>query len=85
MGRFKLASVISLMVLVVLGVTCFLQTAGALVLIAEYNVPTASSHPQEITAGPDGNIWFTENTGNNLRRICGGLACTCGKGRNGPH
>jgi hypothetical protein len=28
--------------------------------ITEYPVPTPNSHPEFITAGPDGNIWFTE-------------------------
>jgi virginiamycin B lyase len=28
--------------------------------ITEYPVPTAQSHPDQIVAGPDGNLWFTE-------------------------
>ena len=28
--------------------------------ITEFAVPTANSRPEFITAGPDGNIWFTE-------------------------
>ena len=28
--------------------------------IAEFTTPTAGSGPQGITAGPDGNLWFTE-------------------------
>ncbi|MHB8178802.1 MAG: hypothetical protein ACYDA5_09160 [Vulcanimicrobiaceae bacterium] len=28
--------------------------------IAEYPIPTASAQPYGITAGPDGNLWFTE-------------------------
>ena len=28
--------------------------------ITEFAIPTANSHPEEITAGPDGNLWFTE-------------------------
>ena len=28
--------------------------------ITEFAVPTASAEPYDITAGPDGNLWFTE-------------------------
>src|SRR6185436_11779124 len=38
------------------------------VTITEYPVPTAGS-PQDITAGPDGNMWFTEIAGNKIGRI----------------
>ena len=31
--------------------------------------PTAGSQPWAIAAGPDGNLWFTENTGNKIGRI----------------
>jgi serine/threonine protein kinase len=29
--------------------------------ITEFDVPTANSQPLEITAGPDGNLWFTDH------------------------
>jgi hypothetical protein len=32
--------------------------AGAVI---EFSVPTSNSFPEGITAGPDGNLWFTEN------------------------
>jgi streptogramin lyase len=32
----------------------------------EYSTPTAGSFPYTITAGPDGNVWFTEATPNNI-------------------
>jgi streptogramin lyase len=35
----------------------------------EYPVPTASSSPNEIIKGPDGNLWFTELTGNRIGSI----------------
>jgi hypothetical protein len=38
-------------------------------VITEFPIPTASSAPLEITAGPDGNVWFTEINGNNIGRI----------------
>jgi streptogramin lyase len=35
----------------------------------EFAVPTGSSQPLDITTGPDGNLWFTENEGNKIGRI----------------
>ena len=37
--------------------------------IREFPLPRASSFPEGITAGPDGNLWFTELTGNQIGRI----------------
>ncbi len=37
------------------------------VTINEFTIPTAGS--AGITAGPDGNLWFTENSGNKIGRI----------------
>jgi virginiamycin B lyase len=37
--------------------------------ISEFAVPTAGSQPYGITAGPDGNLWFTEFLGNKIGRI----------------
>ena len=51
---------------------CLLSVLTALALsgkIREFAVPTASSFPEGITAGPDGNLWFTEIDGNNIGRI----------------
>jgi streptogramin lyase len=36
---------------------------------ARYPTTTASSGPYGITAGPDGNLWFTEQTAGNVARI----------------
>ena len=46
-------------------------TAAALSVgsITEFSVPTLSSAPFGITAGPDGNMWFTEQSGSNIGRI----------------
>jgi len=53
--------------------------------ITEFPIPTASSTPRGITAGPDGNLWFTELDGNKIGRITTGgsitefpLPSTCG-------
>ncbi|MDA8080866.1 MAG: putative Ig domain-containing protein [Actinomycetota bacterium] len=37
--------------------------------IQEYSVPTTSSQPNGIAEGPDGNLWFTESSGNNIGDI----------------
>ena len=37
--------------------------------ITEFSVPTAASQPFSIAAGADGNLWFTEQTANNIGRI----------------
>jgi streptogramin lyase/Tol biopolymer transport system component len=37
--------------------------------ITEFPIPTASSYPWGIAAGPDGNLWFVEGTGNKIGRI----------------
>ena len=36
--------------------------------IREFAVPTANSGPLDITAGPDGNLWFTEDA-NNIEQL----------------
>ena len=37
--------------------------------IREVAVPTAFSLPFGITAGPDGNLWFTEGFGNKIGQL----------------
>src|SRR5258708_39777491 len=37
--------------------------------VTEFSIPTANSTPFSITAGADGNIWFTETGGNKIGRI----------------
>ena len=37
--------------------------------IAEFPIPTANSYPYGITAGPDGNIWFSEFNASKIGRI----------------
>ena len=39
------------------------------VTITEFPVPTTSADPQRITAGPDGNLWFTETLANKIGEI----------------
>lgn len=45
------------------------QSAQAAPSITEYPIPTPDSRLAGITAGPDGNLWFTENNGNKIGRI----------------
>ncbi len=45
------------------------SSADPLGQIAEYPVPSASSHPVDIVAGPDGNLWFTENSANQIGKM----------------
>jgi streptogramin lyase/PKD repeat protein len=37
--------------------------------ITEFTLPVAGSGPYEIVTGSDGNLWFTESTGNKVARI----------------
>ena len=46
--------------------------AGDLVedeVFTEFTIPTSGSTPQGIVTGPDGNLWFTEYSGNKIGRI----------------
>jgi hypothetical protein len=43
-----------------------MTTSGTL---TEFPVHTAASQPYGIAAGPDGNLWFTESSGNQIGRI----------------
>jgi streptogramin lyase len=38
-------------------------------VFTEFNIATASSSPQGIALGADGNLWFTESSGNKIGRI----------------
>jgi streptogramin lyase len=38
-------------------------------VVTKYPVPTTNSTPSDITAAPDGNLWFTEYEGNKIGRI----------------
>src|SRR5262245_31640391 len=55
--------------------TCLLVLCGSAALagaqtISEFPIPTASSLPVDIAAGPDGNLWFTESYfGKSIGRI----------------
>jgi len=38
-------------------------------VITEYTIPTAGSQPSGITSGPDDNLWFAEQNGNNIGEV----------------
>jgi virginiamycin B lyase len=65
--RYGIAAVscLTLLIFVLPRVTIAVPPA-VLGTITEFTVPTADSFPAGITEGPDGNLWFVENTGNNL-------------------
>ncbi|HTW98334.1 MAG TPA: hypothetical protein VMD59_06120, partial [Acidimicrobiales bacterium] len=37
--------------------------------ITEFQIPTASAGPNGIVTGPDGNLWFTEGSGDKIGQI----------------
>ena len=45
------------------------RARAATATVVEFPVPTTASAPTGITAGADGNLWFTENSANNIGRI----------------
>lgn len=45
------------------------EVPAALTGITEYSITTANSDPKGITAGPDGNTWFVEYSGNKVAKI----------------
>ena len=48
------------------------STQGHKGMITEFHTPTSLSFPKFITAGPDGNLWFTEFGGFKIGRITSG-------------
>lgn len=44
-------------------------TAATALTIAEYATPTSNSSPSGVTTGPDGALWFTETSANQIGRI----------------
>ncbi len=72
---------LTLSVLACVALVCLLSLSSATAWarvgrIDEFSIPTSGSDPFGITAGPDGNLWFTEVRGNNIGRItpAGGFA-----------
>lgn len=53
----------------ILGIVLVTSLSAYAATINEYSLPTGSSHPEGITAGPDGNLWFTEAGGNRIGQV----------------
>lgn len=62
--------------LAVLVLATVARLAAAQVTITEYGIPTIHSGPVGITAGPDGNLWFTEFRGNQIGKVTTGGSFT---------
>jgi len=45
------------------------STAATAVTVTEFPIPTLNSGPYDIVSGPDGNLWFTEDSENKIGRI----------------
>jgi streptogramin lyase len=43
--------------------------AASFLAPVEYPIPTANSGPEQITVGPDGNLWFVEASGNKIGEV----------------
>jgi virginiamycin B lyase len=53
-----------------LSALCAVQAFGAGIIVSTaYSVPTPKSLPEGVTLGPDGNIWFTENSDPQIGRV----------------
>ncbi len=49
---------------------CLLSGGAWAQVVTEFSAGiSAGANPHGITAGPDGNLWFTEETGNRIGRI----------------
>ncbi len=65
----KIRAETSWLVMAAIIVVPFFTSHAAAQAIAEFAITTGASAPLEITAGPDGAMWFTENNGNKIGRI----------------
>jgi streptogramin lyase len=59
-------AVVGLLAVSLLGVSADKAWAS---VVSEFTVPSSASSPDRIAAGPDGALWFTENSANALGRI----------------
>src|SRR5260370_23883022 len=60
---------LSLALVVLCGAAVGAVTPAAAQHFTEFPIPTGSSFPQGITAGPDGALWFVEQRSNKIGRI----------------
>src|SRR5437867_11121980 len=67
MRLLRVSALIGLVLGEVIGVAS--SPAHAARRIKEFPIPTAGALPWAITAGPGGNLWFTEREANKISRI----------------
>jgi virginiamycin B lyase len=67
-ARFYPSRLFGALVLISAALLLYAQLALAQT-ITEFPIPTTNSGPSGITVGPDGALWFTEASGNNIGRI----------------
>ena len=73
--RSKLFSALAALIMIVAAIALPLTSsaihshAQGTITIRGFPIPTASSQPNSITSGPDGNLWFTEASGNKIGKI----------------
>ena len=67
--HYPLFSLFCGFVLFMVSLAALSPVAQAASNIIEFPIPTASSRPAEMTIGPDGNLWFTEQDSNKIGRI----------------
>src|SRR5439155_19274376 len=75
-GAMKLSRVVMLAVIAVMASAVLASPAQAAKRITEFPLPTPFSGPFEVTAGPDGNIWFTEWSASRIGRMTKGGTVT---------
>ena len=68
MNNFRLDRFAAVLCLAAVGFVGWSASVVAQTL-TQFPVPTALSGPNDITAGPDGALWFTESAGNKIGRI----------------
>ncbi len=67
--RFVLIGLVGLVIVALASGMTWLTRPHTAGVITEFPLPTSQSWPVGITAGPDGNLWFTESNSNNIGRI----------------
>ncbi|MFH1150991.1 MAG: hypothetical protein V1748_11015 [Actinomycetota bacterium] len=76
-GTRATATVLVILLLAAAGLVAFGGIASATgAEMTEFNLPTPGCWARGIAPGPDGNIWFTETTGNQFGRITPGGVVT---------
>lgn len=73
----RLARVAAMVAAGVVGVQALVGPAQAATVpgvITEFPIPTVAAAPSGIAAGPDGNLWFTQQSATRIGRITSGMS-----------